>query len=373
MNKTKNRTLQLSLLAILLGIVVGAVILILTGKNPVDLFIALIRSTTGIYLKNGFQFSPRYIGEFLVSAAPIILTGLSVGFAYRTGMFNIGAEGQVMMGATAAALVGLLLDLPPFIHVVVALLAAAIGGGLWGAIPGYLKSKFHIHEVVVCIMLNYTALYTSNYIIETIDPAAVGVRRTADFASTALLKSPFLSQLTGGSRLNWGIVVAILAVIIYWFIIEKTTFGFSLRATGHNTEGARYAGMKVNRNMVSSMFISGAFAGLAGAIICLGMFGYARILPTFENYGFDGIAVALVGSSSGIGILLSGLLFAMLKNAQQTLQTLGLTKDIVMIISSSIVLFVAMKQGLSGILDFLSKNKIIAKKPSEADSSGGEA
>ncbi|MGL5540582.1 MAG: ABC transporter permease [Erysipelotrichaceae bacterium] len=369
--KDKYKTLKLSLLAIALGILVGALILLATGKNPLDLFIALLRSTTGIYLKNG-SFSPRYIGEFFVTSAPIILTGLSVGFAYRTGMFNIGAEGQLMVGAAAASLVALTLQLPAGIHAFVAVAAGMIAGGLWGAVPGYLKTKFHIHEVVVCIMMNYIALYSSNYMMEYIDAAAVGTRRTADFAATALLKSPFLSSLTAGSRLNWGIVIAIAAVIAYWFIIEKTTFGYSLRATGFNIEGARYAGMKVRRNQVLSMFISGAFAGLAGAIICLGIFGYGRVLPSFENYGFDGIAVALVGSGSGIGILLSGFLFAMLKNAQQTLQTLGLTKDIVLIISSSIILFVAMKNGLSGIMDFMNRSKIIKTQPVESDSAGGE-
>lgn len=365
----KNRTLKLSLLAILMGLLVGSLILIMTGKNPLDLFVALIRSTTGYYITNG-TFSARYIGEFFVTAAPLILTGLSFGFAYRTGLFNIGAEGQVIAGATAATLVALLFDLPPILHATLALFAAIFVGGCWGAIAGWLKTKFHIHEVVTCIMLNYIALYSGNWILESVDSQAVALRRTVDFFETALIKSPFMSSMTGGSRMNWGILFAIIAVLVYWFILEKTTFGYSLRATGYNAEGARYAGMKVERNMVSSMFISGAFAGLAGAVICLGVFGYGRTLPTFENYGFDGIAVALVGSSTGIGILFSGFLFAMLKNAQQTLQTLGLTKDIVLIISSSIVLFVAMKNGLSGILDFLDKHNFIQRDKKETKNGG---
>lgn len=366
----KNKTLKLSLLAIVMGILVGALILLLTGKNPLDLFVALIRSTTGFYLTNG-SFSPRYIGEFLVTAAPLILTGLSFGFAYRTGLFNLGAEGQLIAGSTAATLVALTFNLPPVLHAFVAILAGIIVGGCWGAFSGWLKTRFHINEVVSCIMMNYIALYVGNWILETVDAQTISLRRTIDFAQSALIKSPFLAELTGGSRLNWGVLFAIIAVVIYWFILEKTTFGYSLRATGFNTEGARYAGMKVERNMVSSMFIAGAFAGLAGAIICLGVFGYGRTLPSFENYGFDGIAVALVGSSTGIGIFFSGLLFAMLKNAQQTLQTLGLTKDIVLIISSSIVLFVAMKNGLSGIVDFMDKHKFI-QRGNEAKIKGGK-
>ncbi len=361
MNNDKHRTLKLSLMAIGLGILIGCVILLLAGKNPLDLFIALIRSTTGYYFKNG-TFSARYIGEFLVSAAPLILTGLSFAFAYRTGLFNIGAEGQVIAGATAASVVALLLDLPPVIHAGAAILAGVIAGGLWACIAGVLKVKFHINEVVVGIMLNYTALYLGNFIIETIDPNAIANRRTEDFSSNALIKSEFLSELTGNSQLHWGFLFSIIAVAIYWFVLEKTTFGYSLRATGFNYEGARYAGMKVNSNVIKSMFIAGGFAGLAGVIITLGEFGYGRILPAFENLGFDGIAVALVGAGSGVGIFFSGLLFAMLKNAGTTLQVLGLSKDIVYIISSAIILLVAMKNGLIGIMDFLNKHKNINTK-----------
>ncbi|MGB4984857.1 MAG: ABC transporter permease [Erysipelotrichaceae bacterium] len=359
----KNKTFLFSLIAVFIGILVGVVILIATGKNPLLLFVALIRSTTGYYIING-TFSFRYIGEFFVSAIPLILTGLSVGFAFRTGMFNIGAEGQVMVGSLAATFVALCVPVPDGIKWLVCLIAAAVAGALWAAVPGILKAKFKIHEVVICIMMNYIALYFTNWAVETIDPMAIGVRRTADFSKGSTLMSDFLRGITGNSRLHWGIFIAIAGVIIYWLIIEKTTFGFNLRATGFNSEGAKYAGMKVNKNIVLSMMISGAFAGLAGACITQGVFGYGRVLAAMENYGFDGIAVALVGNSSAIGILLSGLLFAMLQNSQNTLQILGLTKDIVAIIMATVVLAVAMKYGIEYVMNLIEKkNEREGKKP----------
>jgi len=360
----KRSQFSISMVAVAIGIIVGVVVLLFTGKNPLLLFVALIRATTGYYLVNG-TFSLRYFGEFLVTATPIILTGLAVGFAYRTGLFNIGAEGQVMIGAAACTVVALKVPPIPYIHWLLCLLAAALAGGLWAGIPGFLKAKFKVHEVVICIMLNYTAFFLANYIVELIDPNAVGIRRTIAFPKSALISAPWLEQLTEGSRLNYGIILALVCVVIFWFIIEKTTFGYSLRATGFNKEGANYAGIKTDRNVFLSMMIAGMFAGLAGATLAQGVFSYGRVLAAFENYGFDGIAVAFVGGGNALGILLSGFLFAMLKNAQQTLQVLGLTKDIVNIISASIIMAIAMKWGIEWILDRL-------KKPEKPEITGGD-
>jgi general nucleoside transport system permease protein len=353
----KRSQFSISLVAITIGILVGVIVLTLTGKNPLLLFVALLRSTTGYYLMNG-TFSLRYFGEFLVTATPIILTGLSVGFAYRTGLFNIGAEGQVMMGAAACTFVALKVPEVPYIHWLLALLAAALAGGLWAGIPGFLKAKFKVHEVVICIMLNYTAFFLANYIVETIDPNAVGIRRTIGFSPSTLISARWLEQLTDGSRLNYGIIIALLCVVVFWFIIEKTTFGYSLRATGFNKEGANFAGIKTDRNVFLSMMIAGMFAGLAGATLAQGVFGYGRVLAAFENYGFDGIAVAFVGGGNALGIMLAGFLFSMLKNAQQTLQVLGLTKDIVNIISATIIMAIAMKWGIEQLLDRFKKAEV---------------
>jgi len=175
--------------------------------------------------------------------------------------------------------------------------------------------------------------------------------KTAPFPDTALLKSQFLESITRYSRLNWGFIPVILAAIAFAFIINKTTFGYSLRAVGYNKEAARYAGMKVSRNIILSMAIAGAFAGLAGGVITVGTFNFGRVIPSAEGYGFDGIAVALVGSNQALGIVLAGMLFGGLKAAQPLMQSQGIPREIAGIIQASIVLFVAMKYGIKMILD----------------------
>jgi simple sugar transport system permease protein len=344
----RSSKILIPVLAVLFGFALGAAILLITGKSPIAMLEAMLQGVTGINLTDG-TFNSRHVGEFVVQTMPIILTGLSVGFAFRTGLFNIGAEGQLMAGSIAATAVALLVKAPPGVHVILVLLAAMAAGGIWGAVPGYLKARFNVHEVVVAIMMNYVALFLNNWAVVDLFKSTDHIR-TATFPASAMLKDAALSHLTHGSRLNWGFVPVILSIFVYWFIIEKTTFGFSLRAVGFNKDGAEYAGMKVKRNVVSSMIISGAFAGLAGAVITVGIFSFGRALPAAEGYGFDGIAVALVGGNAAIGIFLSGLLFGMLKAAQLLMQTQGIPKEIASIIQASIVLFIAMKYGIEYVM-----------------------
>ena len=360
----KNASLIIPLVSILLGFALGAVVLVATGRNPASMFLALFQGVTGFTSKTG-AFNPRYVGEFLIQSMPIILTGLSVGFAFRVGLFNIGAEGQVLAGSMAAIAVGLWVKAPPGVHVVLVLLAAMAAGGLWGAIPGWLKARFNVHEVVMTIMMNYVAFNLNNLLIVEVFKSADRVK-TANFPASALLRDPTLAALTNGSRFNWGFVPVILAVVAFWFVIEKTTFGYSLRAVGFNKDAAKYAGMKVNRNIVMSMIIAGAFAGLAGAVLTVGTFNYGRALPAMEGYGMDGIAVALVGGNAAIGIFLSGLLFGMLKAAQPLMQSQGIPKDIASIIQAAIVLFVAMKHGI----DFLLR-RVATKKTTQSVEEAG--
>jgi len=346
----KQRTqLIVPLIAVLLGFIVGGVIIVLTGKSPWGMLLALARTLTGFDFSGRGGFNPRYVGEFILQALPITLTGLAVAFAFRTGLFNIGAEGQLMVGSLSAVAVALLVPAPPVIHPILCLLAAMAGGALWAAVPGLLKARFNVHEVVVSIMMNYTALYFVNWSL--LQFGSTDRVKTPDFPPSATLKSEFLTNLTNGSRLNWGIIVVALAVVVFWFVIEKTTFGYRLRAVGFNKEAARYAGMRVERNIVLSMMISGTFAALGGAVITLGTFNFGRVLPSFEGYGMDGIAVALVGGNAAVGVFLSGLLFGMLKAAQPLMQSQGIPKDISSIIQASIVLFVAMRLGIEALLD----------------------
>jgi len=340
----------LPLISVLLGFVLGSLIVILTGRSPVSMFAAILKGFSGIDILNGQPINTRYIGEFIIQAMPIILTGLSFAFAMRTGLFSIGAEGQLMVGSIAATAVALFVQAPRFIHLPLVLLAAIAGGALWGAIPGFLKARYNVHEVVVTIMMNYIALHFNNFMILHVYGSADHIK-TAPFPDTALLKSQFLESITRYSRLNWGFIPVILAAIAFAFIINKTTFGYSLRAVGYNKEAARYAGMKVSRNIILSMAIAGAFAGLAGGVITVGTFNFGRVIPSAEGYGFDGIAVALVGSNQALGIVLAGMLFGGLKAAQPLMQSQGIPREIAGIIQASIVLFVAMKYGIKMILD----------------------
>ena len=335
-----NKKLLISILSIVCGILVGVIILAISGKDIGALFHGLIKGSTGFDIITG-DLNLRYFGEFLVSAMPIILTGLAVGFAYRCGMFNIGCEGQVIMGSLASCIVGIMIPMPNIVAPIVCLLVGGLAGALWAFVPGILKSKYNISEVVTGIMLNYTALYSANYFLKILPGSTT--QRTVDIAENAGLGNEFFKQITNNSRLHFGFIVVLVAVFVYWFIIEKTTFGYSLRATGLNKDGAKYAGIKVNKNIVISIMVSGFLAGLAGAIILQGTFGYGRTLASPENFGFDGIAVALVGGCNAIGTLFAGLLFALLKVTQPLLQTSGIPREIGDIISSFIVFFVAIQ------------------------------
>jgi len=354
--KKRTEKLLLPLIAVFLGFLLGSIVILLTGRSPLTMFAAMLKAVSGIDLSTGQSFNPRYIGEFIIQSMPIILTGLAFAFASRTGLFSIGAEGQLMVGSLAATAIALMVHAPKAIHLPLVLLASLAAGAIWGGIPGILKARFNVHEVVVTIMLNYVALHLNNFTILNIFGSQDRVK-TAFFPDSALLKDSFLEGITNGSRLNWGFVPVILALLVFSFIINKTTFGFSLRAVGYNKEAARYAGMKVNRNIVLSMMIAGAFAGLAGAVITTGTFNFGRALPAAEGYGFDGIAVALVGANEAGGILFAGLLFGMLKAAQPLMQSQGIPKEIVGIIQASIVLFVAMQYGIQLILEKISKKK----------------
>ncbi|MGB4587483.1 MAG: ABC transporter permease [Rectinemataceae bacterium] len=358
MTKRKEK-IVLPLIAVFLGFLLGSIIIMATGRSPIAMFAAMLKGFSGIDMINDVPFNPRYVGEFIINAMPIILTGLAFAFASRTGLFSIGAEGQLMVGSLAATAVALLVKAPLFIHLPLVILASAAAGSLWGLVPGFLKARFNVHEVTVSIMMNYIALHLNNFVILNIFGSQDRVK-TAFFPESALLKSPFLESITRGSRLNWGFIPVIIALVLFSFIINKTTFGYSLRAVGYNKDAARYAGMKVSRNIILSMMIAGAFAGLAGSVITVGTFNFGRAMSAAEGYGFDGIAVALVGGNEASGILFAGMLFGMLKSAQPLMQSQGIPREIAGIIQASIVLFVAMQFGIKLLLERFRKKQAVS-------------
>jgi ABC-type uncharacterized transport system permease subunit len=335
------------IIALLLGIIVGTIIMLATGYNPVAAFAALWDGAFG---------SPYYFGEVVRQVTPYILAGLAVAFAFRVGLFNIGVEGQFIVGWLASVWVGLAFHLPKFIHLPLAILASIAAGAIWAFIPGFLKARFRVHEVIVTIMMNYIALYVSNYIIQNV--LTNGKERTSNIPDSASLASPWLQSLTQFSRIHWGIVLAIICCFIMWFLLEKTTRGFELRAVGFNQDAAHYAGMSVNKNIILSMIISGAFAGLAGAMEGLGTFGYIAIKSSFTGVGFNGIAVALLGGNTALGVFFAALLFGALEvGALNMPLAAGVPNELVDIIIALIVFFVASSYIIRVFLERLSKKE----------------
>ena len=341
-----------SVFVVILGFLCGTFLVLAVGKNPGNMYAALLQTLTGYDITRDV-WNARYIGEWLTASLPLILCGLSMGFAARTGLFNIGAEGQYIVGLTAAQFVALFGPQVLGLHWALALVAGALAGAAWGGIVGWLKARYSVSEVVATIMLNYVAYFLSRFLTQLIPEA--NTYKTPTFPKTALLSDSFLGHITNGSRLGIGLYVALLCCLAYWFIIERTRLGFELRATGFNKEAARCSGIRVTRSITLSMAISGAFAGLAGVVVALGSFSYGRVIATYDYYGFNGIAVALVGNSTAGGTLISGLLFGMLSSAQPLMQSRQIPKEITQIISGLVVVFISLRAGFRMVMEWRAK------------------
>lgn len=274
----------------------------------------------------------------LTLSVPLILAGLSIAVAFKAGLFNIGAQGQIVIGAMAAGLVGFSLDLPAGLHLLVAFLAALLGGAFWGAIPGLLRAKLGAHEVVVTIMMNSIATYFLARQLQTelfIGEGNIGKSQTVK-ASAAFPKL-FGENFT----LHWGFVVALLVAALVWWLLERSTFGFELRAVGANPDAARTAGINVTRVLFLTMVVAGALSGLAASGPVLGT---SKVLTdgVANNYGFDAITVALLGRSNPLGVVLAAILFGALAAGGATMQSAaGIPVDIVQVTQAIIVLLVA--------------------------------
>lgn len=341
-------------LAVICGFLVTAVILAAAGYSPAESFAALFR---GIYSR------PKYISNTIIKSTPIILTGLSVAFAFKTGLFNMGAEGQYIMGTIAATMAGLFLDLPPVLEIPVILIAGMAAGAVYGGIVGILKAKFGIHEVITSIMLNWIALYLNNFIVNlpaVHKPNSSGTYvinesgytiffnhwKTTDAGRALLEEHPFFGEMLLKTDLNAGILFAVGAVLIVIYILKKTSKGYQMQAVGLNRDAAESAGIPVNKTLVQSMLIAGAISGLAGALVITGMSPHKiSTLAAFENNGWNGVSVALIAGNSPIGCLFAGLLFGGFLYGGQTLQSeVGAPSEIINIMLGTIVFFVALSR-----------------------------
>lgn len=295
-----------ALVAVVLGLLAGAVLMALIGRNPISGY---------VYLFRGGVMSIERVGNTLATATPLILTGLSVAFAFRTGLFNIGAAGQMLMGGLCATAVGLTLVLPKPLLLTIMVAAAILGGAAWGLVPGLLKAKFNVHEVVATIMMNWIAYWTVYYVVPAYFKGAYLETESRKIPDAASLKVEWLTDLFNGSYINLGLFLAVISVIVIAFIIDRTTFGYELKAVGFNRHAAEYAGIKADRSIIMSMMIAGALSGLAGATFYVGYASNIQIgvLPT---QGFDGIAVSLLGGNSPWGVFGAALFFGLLHSGK---------------------------------------------------------
>ncbi len=340
MNKKKSildSNVFYTLIAIAAGFIIGAVFLLIAGISPAVAYGKLLNSIFG---------KPKYLFWTLIYASPLIFTGLSVAFSFRTGVFNIGAEGQFVVGGLTACSLGILLDLPAVIHVPLCIIAAAAAGMIWSLIVGLLKVKRGIHEVLSFIMFNWIAFYLSNYVVNlAVIHKEGGGEASKDVLDSARLLFPEgVRKALDCSAANWGIIMAVAAAIIIWIIIEKTTLGYKLKAVGFNSNGALYAGINADRSVLTALGISGALAGLGGAVQILGMSGRLSQFAGQEGFGFEGITVALIGSSSPIGCIFSGLFYGAMKYGGSKLSIVKAPSEVVDIIMGCVILFIAISQ-----------------------------
>ncbi|MBN2323382.1 MAG: ABC transporter permease [Spirochaetes bacterium] len=327
--KAGYQDLLIPFLSIITSLIIGAVIIWASGANVYAAYKGLWEGAFG---------SARAITETFVGTTPYILTGLAVAFGFKCGLFNIGAEGQLYAGAVAAAYIGYAWHgLPHFIHLPIAIIAGITAGGIWGAIPGYLKAKTGAHEVINTIMLNHIMIRLTDYLVKNpmLDPAA-SVPRTP-----YILKTAYLPKIIPGLRLHWGFILAIGAVFVIYFLLFKTKTGFEIRTVGLNQDAARYAGMNISKNFVFAMAISGGLAGLAGAGEVLGL-NYNLPAAFVSGFGFDAIAIALLAKSNPLAIFPSAMLWAALRNGAGLMQVRAqISIDLINIIQAFVIMFIA--------------------------------
>lgn len=358
-DKTKNSfgakvlhgNLLYTLISIAVGFLVGAILLQAAGISAGEAYGKLI---TGVFGK------PKFIVWAIVYASPIILTGLSVAFSFQTGVFNIGAEGQYVVGTLAACIVGVFVKVPAIIHVPLCLIAAAVAGGIWSMIVAVLKVKRGINEVLSFIMFNWIAYYLSNYVVNI--PAVHkegGGEATKDILESAmmLVKSESLQDVLG-SGASYNIFVAVIAAIVIAFILNRTTLGYKLKAVGFNRHAAEYGGINSNREIMTAMSISGALAGMGGACQLMGMGMRISQFSSQEGFGFQGITVALIGSTNPIGCIFAGLFYGAMKYGGTKLSLVNAPAEIVNIIMGTIVFFIAIAHVFKRLLlDHAGKKK----------------
>lgn len=350
-----------TLLSIIIGFAVGALFLVIMGLSVGQAYGKLFQSIFS---------SIKSISYCIVYATPYIATGLSVAFSFKTGVFNIGAEGQFVVGSMSACVVGILLGgLPAYVLIPLCFLAAALAGALWGTIVGILKTRWGINEVLSMIMFNWIAFFLSNYIAGFPAIHSEGnAEATRNISENAriLFSKDFISRMNLCPTANWGILVAIVLTVVVYIIIEKTTLGYELKAVGFNKNAAEYGGINVNRSILTSLAISGALAGIGGALLLLGMGGRISVFSSQEGYGFAGIVVALIGVTNPFGVFVAGLFYGAMTYGGSKLNLVGAPTQVVSIIMGTIVFFIAISSIFSYLKNLKKDKPVTPVKPVES-------
>lgn len=313
--------------AILIAVLVGGILVALLGNDPVDVYWTLIQ---------GSLVGWPNLSVALQMTTPLIFTGLAVAFSFRAGLWNIGAEGQMLVGALFAGIVGYAVDLPTWAHVPASLLAAFVGGALWASVPALLRVFLNVNELVICLMMNPIALLATGYVSTRLLKAPGPTNKLPDVADTAILPSFSLF-----SQLNAGIFIALAACAVVAFVNGATVRGFEWKMIGLNPRFAYYGGIAVRRNVIAVFLVSGGIAGLGGAEQVLGV--YKAFYDNFSpGYGFDGIAVAMLANNNPFGVILAAFLFGALSGGSAVLQMMtGVSKHLVQVLQFTIVLVLA--------------------------------
>jgi general nucleoside transport system permease protein len=357
-----NGNIVLTILAIVVALVVGGILIASTNADvqaasgyflarPGDTLAAIWQSVAGAYaaiFRGGvYDFTSDNFGDGIASflgslgfATPLIAAGLGIAVGFRTGVFNIGGTGMILVAAAAAGWVGFALTLPPGIHMIVAILAGLIAAGFWAFIVGFLKARTGAHEVIVTIMLNYVALYLVDYLLNS--PVLRDPSSNAPVSPSEKSTAVFFHLLGPSYTLNFGFVLVIAATVFCWWLLSRSSLGFKLRAVGENPRAARVAGIRINRMYVYVMVISGILVGFAGVYQVLGAqtTGFDRGIDA--NIGFTAITVALLGRSRPWGVFAAGILFGILQAGSYTMQAdQQVNVNVLPVIQSVIVLFLA--------------------------------
>jgi ABC-type uncharacterized transport system permease subunit len=338
--------IRIPVVAVLLSLLIGAVVLLISGANPIKAYLALFKGAFG---------SQAAIQRTLEKATPLVFTGLAVSFAFKGGLFNIGAQGQLLLGAIVAAGIGFgITGLPFIIHMPLALVGGALAGAAYGSIPGLLKAWTGAHEVITTIMLNFIAINITDFLADGIwkdDSASNIISRTPEILPSAEI--PIIAFLP------IGFLVGIVMAFVTWYVLYKTTLGFEIRTVGLNAHAAKYSGIRVAATIVLTMTLSGVLAGMGGAIETLGVVG--RFQPGFNiNLGFDGITVALLARTNPFGVIPAAILLGALRAGAGRMQVYAdVASEITDVIAALMLFFVAADQIVRWI--------IRAKEPAEEE------